>query len=199
MKYFFLRDWERNSAVVAYTQEAPPISYELIPKLEGKNILPFELVLKSIKIGKSGLIIEEILTESKIAWLDYLPNCLAWPLMSEKMKTIINNNLTGKEDIDWILAEINAIKERRNYYFPRFKRKLDVLDLQRTTFVPGTDQIIKPCFSSQKVANYNVFHKPISHYSWKIPSSIYVSETIKNAIESEGLTGVGFDEVSVSK
>ncbi len=35
-------------------------------------------------------------------WLDYQPNSLAWPLMSERVKLLIEKNLTGTEQLTWV-------------------------------------------------------------------------------------------------
>ena len=84
--YYFLGSDEKSSIAVAYTLGTPPISYELISILEGKNKLPFDLVLKKVIPSKNGLKTSLDLSGLKHLWQDYQPNCLAWSIMSEKMK-----------------------------------------------------------------------------------------------------------------
>ena len=158
--------------------------------------LPFDFILKKVTKGKSGIHVSEDISELNNLWVDYQPNNLAWPLMSEKMKDIIIENLTGRESILWINARIKTKDESKTYYVPCFKEKLDVLDEQKTVFVPGTKHIIKPVFSLNKVVIYSLFHKPQDF--WEITSGLYISESLKKAMQKEQITGVGFEKTSVS-
>lgn len=106
--------------------------------------------------------------------------------------------MTGEEGIDWITARINGNGENRDYYIPRFARMLDVLDMQKTSFVQGTDHIIRPFFSLTKINNYSIFNRPSSHNLWKITSGIYVSESLKRAIGKEKLSGIYFEKIFVT-
>lgn len=115
--------------------------------------------------------------------------------MSEMMKNIVSTHLTGKEGIVWIKAIINGGNEIKQYFIPRFLKKLDVIDEQKTTYVSGTAHIIKPVFSFAKIENYSMFFAPQDY--WEITSGLYVSETLKNAMQTVNLTGVGFEKVTV--
>ena len=84
-----------------------------------------------------------------------------------------------------------------DYFVPKFQMQLDVLDLGKTKFVPGTDHIIKPYFSLSKIRNYALFHKPTRF--WRITGSVYVSDSIKKAMEAHNLTGVAFERTAVSE
>lgn len=195
-EYYFLAEKVKPSTAFAYTQGDTPLSHELISNVIGKSELPFELFLRKVKTVKGGLEISENLSEIKNLWLDYQPNNLAWPLMSENMKNVISTNLTGKEGLVWIKASVKGGKEVKEYYIPSFLQKLDVLDEQKTMFVPGTSHIIKPVFSLSKVSQLSIFHKPQELF-WEITSGLYVSEKLKNAIQKEKLTGVDFEIISV--
>lgn len=111
---------------------------------------------------------------------------------------LIKSNLTGKECINWISAKINNGDEERIYYIPRFEKKLDVLDEKNTMYVKGTDHIIRPHFSLKKIKDLTIFHTPDSHGFWKIPTGIYINETLRKGIIKERLAGIGFDKVRVS-
>ncbi len=182
----------------AFAPEGTKLAHELIQDLDNFNELPFDLELYLLSDRQEGLIKSKELSSLKETWLDYQPNSLAWPLMSEKMKLIIINHLTGSETIDWIAAKVIGNGEARKYYIPRFQKKLDVLDIQKTMFVQNTDKIIRPCFSLSKIENYNVFHLPSSYNLWKITPSIYISEALKKAMQKEKLTGVDFEKTMVS-
>lgn len=193
-KYFFLTQEASSGTAIAWTEAEAPIAHELIPEINGEFI-PFDLYLKRVTTGKEKLNVENNISELNYFWLDYLPNNLAWPLMSEKMKNIISMLLTGNEGIKWHKIKIWLNEEHKIYYIPRFSCKLDVLDMQRTLFVVGTEHIIKPVFSLKKVNRFNVFHKPQKF--WEITSGLYVSEIIKKGIQDEKLTGIGYENITV--
>lgn len=195
-EYYFLAEKVKPSTAFAYTQGDTPLSHELIPDVIGKSELPFELFLKKVTTGKGGLQVSEDLSELKYLWLDYQPNNLAWPLMSEKMRTVISSHLTGKEGLVWIKALVKGGNEVKEYFIPSFLQKLDVLDKQKTMFVAGTDHIIRPVFSFAKIEKYSIFFAPQDY--WEITSGLYISETLKNAIQKEKLTGVDFEKTTVS-
>lgn len=197
--YYFLGSDEKSSIAVAYTLGTPPISYELISILEGKNKLPFDLVLKKVIPSKNGLKTSLDLSGLKHLWQDYQPNCLAWSIMSEKMKSIIEKNLLGEEHIDWIEVNIIGLEEKKKYFVLRFNKKLDVLDLEKTTFISGTDHIVKPCFSSKKIKRLALFNIPESKDFWKIPSGIYVNQVLKEDFEANNLTGMEFDQIAEAR
>jgi hypothetical protein len=196
--YYFL-SWKHSpelaSAIYAIEDQ---VAYELIPELNGKNDLPFEFQLKRVKETKDGVITDENLSVLNEVWLDYQPNSLAWPLMSERLKSIIEVNLTGNEQIDWIECKVQNRSEERTYYILRFNKMLDVLDMQKTMFVQGTDHIIRPVFASSKICSYSIFSKPSSHDLWKITSGLYVSDALKKSIQKAKLSGMDFEKTSVS-
>ncbi len=195
-EYYFLAEKVKPSTAFAYRQGDTPLSHELIPDVIGRIELPFELFLKKVATGKGGLQVSDDLSEIKHLWQDYQPNNLAWPLMSEKMKKLISDHLTGKEGLVWINAIVNGSNERKEYFIPRFTYKLDVIDEQKTMFVSGTTYIIKPVFSYAKIANYSLFFAPQDY--WEITSGLYVSDALKNAMQKAKLTGVDFEKTSVS-
>lgn len=198
-KYFFL-SWKNGKKPLAsaFAPKGSKLAQDLISELNGINKLPFELSLVRLDVGENGLIESNDLSDLKEIWLDYQPNSLAWPLMSERLKSIIEVNLTGNEQIDWIECKVKNGSEERTYYILRFNKMLDVLDMQKTMFVQGTDHIIRPVFASLKINSYNVFSKPSSHDLWKITSGLYVSETLKKTIQKAKLTGMDFEKISVS-
>lgn len=199
MSNYYLLSWKHTpelaSAIYAIENQ---VAYELIPQLNGKNDLPSEFQLKRVKETKDGIITDENLSALNEVWLDYQPNSLAWPLMSERFKLVIEANLTGSEQIDWIESKVKNGSEEQTYFILRFNKKLDVLDMQKTMFVQGTDHIIRPVFASSKISSYSIFSMPSSHDLWKITSGIYVSDALKKAIQKAKLTGLDFEKTTVS-
>jgi hypothetical protein len=200
MGKYYLLSWKdgKEPLASAFAPKGTRADHELIKQLNGVNELPFGLNLVKLTVGKNGLIESNDLSDLKEIWLDYQPNSLAWPLMSEKLKSVIENTLTGHEGVGWISAIVKTPNEQRTYYIPIFSKMLDVLDTQKTMFVQGTDHIIRPVFSLSKVDKYSIFHRPSSHSLWKITSGLYVSEALKKAIQKEKLTGLDFEKTSVA-
>jgi hypothetical protein len=178
----------------AYTDEPTPLAYELIPELQNKIEVPFDFTLKKVTKSKSGLLVSTDISELKYKWLDYQPNNLAWPLMSEKMKTLIEQNLTGEEGIVWMKVIIKADLERRLYFIPRFKQKLDVLDENKTKFVKNTNHIIFPFFSADKIKKFSIFHTPSDFC--EITLDLFIDEKIKDQLMKEKITGVDLKKYS---
>ena len=196
--YFFSGKDSPKGLASAFPPKGTKLAHELISELDNVNEMPFEFELVKLYVAKNELVESNDLSGLHEIWQDYQANRFAWPMFSEKLKTIIAKNLTGKEGINWLTAKINGNGEQRIYYIPRFEKMLDVLDTEKTMYVKGTDHIIKPCFSLAKVNAYSIFHLPDSKNFWKITSGIYVSEALKKAIQKEKLTGVDFEKTSVS-
>ena len=193
-KFYLLSAKHKSELISAYAPEGTKLAHELISDIEGDEI-PFEFTLTKVSSGKNGLVEITDLSGVKDIWLDYQPNSLAWPLMSLKLKTIIDDNLTGEENIKWIKVKINSQDEQREYYIPKFSEKLDVLDEGKTMYVPGTDQIIKPYYSLTKVEKLTVFHKPSSF--WQITTEMYIGENLRKLIQKNKLIGLDFEKTSV--
>lgn len=199
MKNYYLLSGKNSKKVAsAFKPVGSKQAYELISELDGKNTLPFELNLIKLTVGRNGLIESNDLSGLEELWLDYQPNNLAWPLFSERLKRIIENYLTGREEIDWISTIVKGGNEERVYYIPRFNKTLDVLNLEKTTFVPGTDRIMKPVFSVDKIKSYSIFNKPSADGLKKIGHGVYTNEIVKKAIQQESLTGIVFEKTSVA-
>ncbi|GAB2775454.1 imm11 family protein [Salinimicrobium soli] len=192
--FYFLTTKNYPEVASAFAPDNTKLSHQLIPELDEADKLPFELNLVKISVGTNGLIKSDLSGLNTI-WLDLQPNSLAWYLVSEKLRDLINRNLKGNEHLKWISAVINNGTEKRIYYIPRFEKKLDVLDEKRTMYVKGTDHIINPCFSLKKIRNYAIFHKPDSLDFWRIPSGLYIDKTVKEDILKNKLTGVEFEQV----
>jgi hypothetical protein len=196
-EYFFLTGKNNEETAFAYSETDSSLSQELIPLIKTKTDFPFKMRLKKVYLSNGVLHVSDDLNHLKYLWVDYQPNNLSWPMMSEKMKNVISPYLTGKEGIVWIRVEVFAEKEKREYYIPRFQQKLDVLNEAKTIYVKGTSHVVKPVFSMEKIRNYAMFHKSQKYY-WEITSGLYVNNSLKNALKKEKLTGIDFNKTSVS-
>lgn len=201
MKNYYCLRWNDGTEVAsAFYEDGSQLDHEMIPQLEGKNQMPLDFKLARVKETRNGLIIDDNLTALKEIWLDYQPNSLAWPIMSEKLKNIIGTSLTGNEQIDWITCNLRNGDELRQYYIIRFNKKMDVYDMKKTVFLDETkENVVKPVFSFSKIKYYNVFPRPSFYDFWKIPTSFYVNEDIKKRIQKEKLTGIKLEKVFVTE
>ena len=196
--YYFLTNKDYTEVASAFAPDDTKLAHELIPDLDGLDEMPFDFKLVKLSVEKNGLTKSNDLSGLDLTWLDLQPNSLAWPIMSERLKNLVVQNLTGNEYLGWISATISKGDENRTYYIPRFEKKLDVLDEKNTMFVKGTDHIIRPHFSLKKIKDLTIFHAPDSHDFWKISPGLYINETLRKSIIKERLTGVGFEKVRVS-
>lgn len=199
-EYYLLSCKSGNGPVSsAFAPKGTHLAQDLIKELDGQDSLPFKMKLAKLDVGENGLVRSDQLDGVQETWRDYQPNSLAWPLFSERLKTVIVDNLSGAEGVDWIAAKVAGPVEERLYYIPRFNRALDVLDHQRTLFVEGTDHVIRPVFSHSKVKDYHMFPKPLSHDLWRITSGLYVSQILKSAMQKAKLTGLDFEKTRLAE
>ena len=180
IKQCFFLTWAKDTRKtgVAFAPDDTLLAYELADILKDAENLPFELELREGELQ------------------DYLGNSLAWPLMSPKMKELIETHLTGFERISWLTARVKASGKFHAYYVPKFNDELDVLDHERTKFVKGTDHIMVPCFSSEKIKKFRMFPKP--GLFWRITRSIYVDDFLRRQIGKAGVSGVAFEKAATS-
>lgn len=201
MKKYYCVYWRDNPEIASACYEGEnQFDYELISRLEGKNEMLLDFNLRRIKEGKDGLTIDDNTVIVKDVWLDYQPNSLVWPIMSEKFKSIIEASLKGNEQIDWITCNLRNLSETREYYILRFNKQMDVLDKKKTLFMDERkESVIKPVFSFSKIKDYSLFVCPSSYNFWKIPSSFHVNEEIKKKIQKEKLTGIEFEKAIITE
>lgn len=175
MKYFYL-SWIDNKNVKVAKAPKGTLSFELAEKIKGKGELPFVLEL-----------------DHDAELLDYLPNTIAWPLMSERLKELISESLTGQEGLSWIVARVKCGVNETKYFIPRFSRELDILEKSKSIFA-GRDFLVKAHLSLKKVKNYAFFPLPDLPFT----SRNVVSEELKKRIEQSNLTGINFERVLAS-
>lgn len=188
MQFFLISCKSTQQIPILYAPDDAPLAFEVISIIRGKALLPFSMVYKENK-----------LSEYDLGELDYQSNSFAWPFFSDKLRDIIQENLTGEEGLDWVTVNCKSSSQNCEYYIPRFSRKLDVLNDSATLFNKRNGKIIKPTYSESKVSNLSVFHKPLSNGLWEITSSFYISESIKKIIEKESLLGVEFEKIILAE
>lgn len=196
MRAFLISTEVSADAAFAYSTRKYLNGEDLIEEIGNKTALPFEMKLKRVILKNDDIETTDDLTGIKELWLDYLPNELAWPFMSKKMMEIVQEHLTGKEKVTWLTVEVKAKREKRVYYIPRFNQLLDVLDTGKTIYAEGTDHIVKPVFSVNKVKNLAIFKE--NQVEWQTNAGIFYSEPLKIALEKASLSGVLFEQIPQS-
>jgi hypothetical protein len=195
MSHFALLPLNRKSAAVACAPEEIPASYTLLDSLVGINSLPFDLTLKNVTFGREGSKTSDDLNDLKCLFFDYQLNSLAWPVLSARLRTIIDQQASGREHYEWISVNIHrGEEETRPYYILRFKEQPDVLDMEKSTFLrfPNkSDHLINPTFSQEKIADLCMFTCPSMF--WQIGAGLYVSQAIRDWAKREKLAGLHFE------
>ena len=169
------------------------LAHELIPILEGKHIFPGECYFRKILVGKKGLIYRDVAVADPV-WQNYPPNAFAWPIFSEPLKQLIQENVSEAANIDWIKMSVEHFQDKRQYYILKFNELHDVIDKENTLYVRGTDNIIRPCFRKINFDKVQIATIPTSGNLWKITSGVYVSGKLKKAIEKSGTPGIEFSK-----
>lgn len=177
-------------STVAYAPKGIPVSHELITEMVERKSLPFSLKLCEVTV--SDKLVKGELSDR---YYDYQPNSLAWPLMSEKMKSIIESHLTGLEQIEWKEATIEGLTTSKRYYIPMFLSKLETLNIAESVIIPSSGIVLKPCFERRKVEKFAVFHGHSTF--WKITTQIYINEDIKNELKEAKLNELSFSKIKI--
>ena len=190
MRYYWMSINNDIVNSVAFAPKGTHPSHYLIDEVKRKKSLPFSLELHRVGVS-SELIVKDICDD----FYDYQPNSLAWPIMSNKMKSVIEGHLTGKEYIEWKTVTIKGKDISREYFIPVFTKKLDTLLVEKTVIVKQSGIILKPCFDKNKIKGLSMFH---GHNNfWSITTQIYVSDAVKRAIKASGIQEIMFSPVHI--
>ncbi|WP_151088467.1 imm11 family protein [Hymenobacter baengnokdamensis] len=192
---FFLSPLDSKSVAVACPPVDTPASYKLIDQLDGLTTLPFDLVLQDILFEKNRSRRSSELGKLKHLWLDYQPNSLVWPIFSERLKNLLDNQIISEKPFDWLSVTIRQnSKVSRQYYLLRFIKQQDVLNMEQSVFAGrNADFLVKPVFDVKKIENLTIFGARKDF--WQITSGIYVSQKVKDAAKAQGLVGLNFESV----
>lgn len=191
MIYYWISICNERVSSVAYAPKGTPLSHHLYGQLGQETNFPISLELHKVTERGNCLSIGDICDE----FYDYQPNSLAWPIMSNKMKSIIDSKLTGLEHVEWKEIYINGKLDKKKYYIPMFTKELDTLNKEETVYVPSSGIVLKPCFSKEKTVGLSIFHGGGNF--WKITTQIYVNEDIKKELGKAGIKELCFSKVKV--
>jgi len=149
----------------------------------------------SLSVGRKSIIESDNLSEIKHLWPDYIGNERVLPIMSEKMKDIIESNLKGTEDVFWIPITIEANGKVRPYYILRFQKQIKVLCKAKTEYLYSV--VSKAVFYKEKALKYSVI--PLQENSlWNVLGNFYISSEIKRQLVKADVTGIKYTPVELT-
>ncbi len=176
LKYYYL-SWEEKEEMTIARAPERTLGYELAKAMVGHDKLPF-ILESSGNLGDLP---------------DYLPNSIAWPMMSTRFVELVTRYIAGRKDISWIEALVKCDENLIRYQIPRFDRKLDILNEAKTIFAKG-DFIVKAHLSLSKTEGLHFFSLPDT----PITTRIVISEILKKEVTTSGFTGITFEKVASS-
>jgi hypothetical protein len=194
----------RQVAVAVFPAHSPLRAYALMDPMPEELLtvdeFPFDLTLKKVTFTPNGSVDSDDLSSLQRPWADYQPNALAWPLVSARLRAIIDRIATGQERHEWVRVTVRPGAEAgRPYYVLRFREQPDVLDEEASVFWPVADKpdlLVKPAFAQEKITALTVFAYPSER--WQIPSALCVSKQVKEAAKQQGLVGLNFEDLRIS-
>lgn len=194
-KYFFLDPKAYKDEPIAYAPEGLLVGNQILERIKDMDALPFDLTLYDVKVTSKGICKTGVSSQIPI---DYVANSEALPMMSGKMRGIIEAGLNGNEGVRWMSAKIHNMTDTFQYFVPVFTKFLDTLDIEHTlfsirsaeSFVKPYRNIVKPYFKAAVVQQYGMFHNcgPF----WQITTGIYARADIMKSLKQEKITGISF-------
>ncbi len=131
---------------------------------------------------------------------DYLSNDLAWLVISERFKQVLE--AIGVKDVEFLPCKVENIKNSTVldcYYVANLTAMVDALNMDHSVYsifeLDDEDEkvlsIKKYALNKSAVIDFHVFR--VRHGEF----AIFISETVKKGLESNGITGCDYYEVKV--
>ncbi len=109
--------------------------------------------------------------------------CVGWAnMVSVDMMNLLQSLIGVNDDLEFLPVRVVS-KEYGDkiYYIMHFKRVFDVIDKERTVYLPGTETIIKPWVDYEKVKDLEIFN------SRPLINDVIVSARIRKEIRKNKL------------
>ncbi len=199
-KIYFMSCNAYQKIASAVAPEGTPLAYQMIDRLENLDKMPFDFTLRNMVFTKNGFKYNDDFSKYKGLWGECQICNKPWLLLSDKIRSIIDENLKGGEGIRWISCNVIHEDETRVYYTPFFTKEVDVLDLDKCDYgnrEHTMENLIKPVFDFAKASLYSMFSFSRFDNFWKMPSGAYVSEDLKRKIAKAGIKGPCFEQCAV--
>jgi len=124
---------------------------------------------------------------------DYQANDLGLPLMSSKLKNVIDSAVCEEHQWESSFIQVDD-SEKLEYFIPRFSDEIDFIFRERSKIINGPigEIIMKACLQESKIGELEFF--PLTNSSMRL----VVSNRLKEDIEERNLTGIEFSTVPVA-
>ncbi len=197
-KYYEIR-WkefkEKCSSCVVLNEKIGYDEFKMLLAHNSQKLYGMAWHIISLSVGRKSIIESDDLSGIKHLWPDYIGNGKVLPIMSEKMKDIIESNLKGTEGVFWIPITIEANGEVRPYYILRFQKQIKVLYKTKTEYLYSV--VSKAVFYKDKALKYSVipFQDKIL---WSDYGVFYVNSEIKRQLVKADVTGIKYTPVELT-
>mgnify|MGYP006910066251 FL=1 len=200
----FFMTWRASNSDnigLAYSTIEPQSDVFLVPKVIDSSRLFFDFEIRNVKVSSGGLVEidkDELDGKGKV---DYQPNNFAWPIVSVKMKQIIDSVSTAADCISWVQTSLLFNQRDYDYFVLVFNRSYDVIDEHKTLYInKANNHILKPHFSLKKIQDLelSLFRKPFSHNYERITPGIFVTGKLRKHLLEAGVSGIKFEKVAAS-
>ncbi|ARD24078.1 imm11 family protein [Shewanella japonica] len=122
---------------------------------------------------------------------DILANDLGWPLVSKRVKDVIDSVVTDKSHYIWHKVIVASPCSRNECYVPQFLKTHDILDTSNSIFAEG-GFVVKACIEPAKAYGIGIFPIPGSD------SRIIISHDVNHALRKSGINTGHFEAVSTT-
>ena len=121
---------------------------------------------------------------------DYLANDMGVRLCSERLRACIEEVRRERDAVQWLEAGVSDTRQTRQYHVLHFPIDYPVVNESKS--IMAGPVVVKPVLLASGVRNRDIFALP------NAPGrTLFVSETLKDAILEANCTGMGFTKVSV--
>lgn len=162
--------------------------------LQKRDLSSIQWKIGILYIKKGALADSDDLSLLKDIWIDFCPNVFALPIMSQRMKDIVDANLTGNENVYWVPLNVEANGEIRQYYILQFESRILVLDKRKSIF--WNDFLGKAVFSKKKVTGYSIVSDQ-HDVVWQTMPTFYINAAIRRQFMKAKITGISYSPVEV--
>lgn len=133
-------------------------------------------------------------------WTDYLANDKGWFLVSKRLKQLLDSVNTDIQFLEVKIKERNNEKVFNEYYIANIIKVVDALCLDKSQYFATEIEGIGTIYTVSKYGIYadKTDGADVFKLLNKQQIPIFVSETFKDLIERENITGISLVEISVA-
>ncbi len=123
---------------------------------------------------------------------DFVQNDLGWRLCSQRMKNLLDGQLSDTDKIQWLPSYLtDLVGQRTQHFVLHFPEIPDILNLDagETIYHKESEVLIRPCISLEKAEGHRIFNIR------GLQSATIVHASVKEAIEAARMQGVEFHSI----